>query len=155
MFIWRFTVWNFNWQQENYSGKSEKNLSTALMHRNHTFFLRYVYTVKPVESESWINRNHKGSGFWCLTSLSTAFQLYRGDQLYWCSKLEYPEKNPPTCHKSLTNFFTSSTPRHERGSNYNISGEIGTDWIGSYKSNYHIITTTMQPYPRNHVSTEH
>jgi hypothetical protein len=34
---------------------------------------------------------------------------------------EYPEKNPQTCSKSLTNFIShngvSSTPRHERDSN--------------------------------------
>jgi hypothetical protein len=43
-------------------------------------------------------------GLWCLTPLSTIFQLYRGVQFYWWRKPEYQQKLP-TCPKSLTKLY--------------------------------------------------
>jgi hypothetical protein len=55
-------------------------------------------------------------------------------------------REPPTCRKSLTNYHIRLYQVHLVWAGFELAAlvAIGTDCIGSYKSNYHTITTAPQ-----------
>jgi hypothetical protein len=97
----------------------------------------YNQTIKSWSYGSWIYH------YLCNQCLSPL------DQFYWWRKLEYPEKATDLLQVTDKLYHIMLYRVHLACVGFELTTlvVIGTDFTGSYKSNYHTIMTTTAPEP--------
>ena len=88
-----------------------------------------------------------GIGLWCVTLLSTIFQLYQWQSVLLVEETGVPGENLPQVTDKLYHIMLYRVHLTSTGFNLITLVVIGIDCIGSCKSNYHTIATTTTPFP--------
>jgi hypothetical protein len=95
------------------------------------------------------NRLSLGLGLWCFNAIFNNISIISWRSVFIARGNQCIRRKPLTCRKSLTNFYDICCIRYTStwvGFKLTTLVVIGTDCIGSCKSNYHTITTTAAPW---------